>query len=106
MVRVGGQVPFCKAMEILLVGDHMTAEEAHRIGLVNRVVPAEKLMETAEEFARKIAANGPLAVRKIKETVLKALGRPVEEGYALEDDAARVVMRSEDAREGPRAFAE
>ncbi|MBI2913286.1 MAG: enoyl-CoA hydratase/isomerase family protein [Chloroflexi bacterium] len=106
MVRLPRQVPFCKAMEILLVGDHMTAEEAYRIGLVNRVVPAEKLMETAAEFAGKIAANGPLAVCKVKETVLKALGRPVEEGYALEDEAARVVMRSEDAREGPRAFAE
>jgi len=106
MVRLPRQIPFSKAMEILLVGDSMSAEEAHRIGLVNRVVPAEKLTETAEEFAHKIAENGPLAVRKIKETVLKALGRPVEEGYALEDEATRVIMRSEDAREGPRAFAE
>ena len=106
MVRLPKQVPFCKAMEILLVGDSISAEEACRIGLVNYVVPQEKLMETAEEFARKIAENGPLAVRKIKETVLKALGRPVEEGYALEDEAVRVVIRSEDAREGPRAFVE
>jgi enoyl-CoA hydratase len=106
MVRLPKQVPFCKAMEILLVGDSISAEEACRIGLVNYVVPQEKLMETAEEFAQKIAENGPLAVRKIKETVLKALGRPVEEGYALEDEAARAIMRSEDAREGPRAFAE
>ncbi len=84
----------------------MSAEEAYRIGLVNQVVSPEKLMETAEEFAQKIAENGPLAVRKIKETVLKALGRPLEEGYALEDEAVRVVMRSEDAREGPSAFVE
>ncbi len=106
MVRLPKQVPFCKAMEILLVGDSISAEEACRIGLVNYVVTQEKLMETAEEFAKKIAENGPLAVRKIKETVLKALGRPVEEGYTLEDEAVRVVIRSEDAREGPRAFVE
>ena len=106
MVRLPRQIPFCKAMEVLLVGDSMSAEEAHRIGLVNQVVSPGKLMEMAEEFAGKIAENGPLAVRKIKETVLKALGRPVNEGYALEDEAARVIMGSEDAREGPRAFAE
>ncbi len=106
MVRLPRQVPFCKAMEILLVGDHLDAEEAYRIGLVNHVVPADRLMETAEEFARKIAENGPLAVRKIKETVLKALGRPTEDGYALEDEATRFIIRTEDAREGPRAFAE
>lgn len=106
MVRLPRQVPFCKAMEILLVGDSMSAEEAHRIGLVNYVVPAGQLMETAEDFARRIAENGPLAVRKIKETVVKALGRPMEEGYALEEEAVRFIIRSEDAREGPRAFAE
>ncbi|MEK7247168.1 MAG: enoyl-CoA hydratase-related protein, partial [Chloroflexota bacterium] len=76
------------------------------IGLVNDVVPAAELMHTAEGFARKIAENGPLAVRKIKETVLKALGRPTDEGYALEDEATRFIIRTEDAREGPRAFAE
>jgi enoyl-CoA hydratase len=106
MVRLPKQIPFCKAMEILLVGDSISAEEAYRIGLVNQVVSPGKLMETAEEFAQKIAENGPLAVRKIKETVLKALGRPVEEGYALEDEAVRFIMRTEDAREGPSAFAE
>jgi enoyl-CoA hydratase len=106
MVRLPRQVSFCKAMEILLVGDAISAEEAHRIGLVNYVVSPDRLMATAEEFARKIAENGPLAVRKIKETVLKALGRPMEDGHALEDEAVRVIMRSEDAREGPRAFAE
>ena len=61
---------------------------------------------TIETFARKIAENGPLAVQKIKETVLKALGRPTDEGYALEDEATRFIIRTEDAREGPRAFAE
>lgn len=106
MVRLPRQVPFCKAMEILLVGDSMSAAEAHRIGLVNYVVPASEVMPLAEDFARKIAENGPLAVQKIKETVLKALGRPIEEGYDLEDEATRFIVRTEDAREGPRAFTE
>ena len=106
MVRLPRQVPFCRAMEVLLVGDSMSAEEAYRIGLVNRVVPPGELMAAAEDFARRIAENGPLAVRKIKETVVKALGRPMEEGYALEDEAVRFIIRTEDAREGPRAFAE
>jgi len=106
MVRLPRQIPFCKAMEILLAGDSLSAAEAHRIGLVNYVVPAAELMPAAETFARKIAENGPLAVQKIKETVLKALGRPVEEGYDLEDEATRFILGTEDAREGPRAFAE
>lgn len=106
MVRLPRQIPFCKAMEILLVGDSITAEEAYRVGLVNEVVPPEDLMKTAERFARRIAENGPLAVRKIKETVLKAMGRPLDEGYVLEDEAVRFIMGTEDAREGPRAFTE
>jgi enoyl-CoA hydratase len=106
MVRLPRQIPLCKAMEILLVGDPISAEEAHRIGLVNCVVPAERVMPAAEEFARKIAANGPLAVRKIKETVLRGLSLPLDEGFRLEQESAREVMATEDAREGPRAFME
>ncbi|MDR7551333.1 MAG: enoyl-CoA hydratase-related protein [Armatimonadota bacterium] len=106
MVRLPRQIPFSKAMEILLVGDPISAGEAHRIGLINEVVPASELMKRAEAFASTIAGNGPLAVRKIKETVLRALGRPVDEGYALEDEAVRFIMHTEGAREGPRAFAE
>jgi enoyl-CoA hydratase len=93
-------------MEILLVGDSISAQEAYRIGLVNSVVPADKVMETAETFARKIAENGPVAVRKIKETVLKALSVSLEEGFKIENESARVVMQTADAKEGPRAFME
>jgi enoyl-CoA hydratase/carnithine racemase len=57
----------------MLVGDMFDAQEAQRIGLINYSVPADQVMAKAEEFAHKIAANGPLAVRKIKETVLRAL---------------------------------
>lgn len=106
MVRLPRQIPFCKAMEILLIGDQMSAQEAYRIGLVNYVVPADQVMPKAEEFARKIAENGPVAVRKIKETVLRGLGVSLEEGFRIENESARVVMATEDAKEGPRAFME
>ena len=106
MARLPRQMSFCNAMEVLLVGDSIEADNTYRIGLINRVVPAEQLMQTAEAFAHKIAENGPLAVRKIKETVLRALGRPLDEGFALEDEAVRAIIRTEDAREGPTAFAE
>jgi enoyl-CoA hydratase len=93
-------------MEILLVGDPISAQEAHRIGLVNYVVPLPDLIPTAEKFARKIAENGPLAVRKIKEAVIRSSGLPLAEAYKIENEVARDVMRSEDAKEGPRAFME
>lgn len=105
-VRLPRQIPFCKAMEILLVGEHMSAQEAHRIGLVNEVVPPERVLSRAEELARKIAANGPVAVRKIKETVLRSLSVSFAEGFALEHENAKMVLATEDAKEGPRAFME
>lgn len=105
-VRLPRQIPFCKAMEILLVGEHMRAQEAYRIGLVNEIVPADQVMPKAEELARKIAANGPMAVRKIKETVLRAFSVSLEEGFQIENENARLVMATEDAKEGPRAFIE
>jgi enoyl-CoA hydratase len=106
MVRLPRQIPFCKAMEIMLVGDPFSAQEAHRIGLVNYVVSSDRVMKTAEEFARKIAANGPIAVRKIKETVLRALSVPLDEGFRMEKESAREVLATQDAIEGPRAFIE
>jgi enoyl-CoA hydratase len=106
MARLPRQVPYCKAAEILLVGDHITAQEALRIGLVNYVVPAPELMPKAEEFAQKLAENGPLAVRKIKEVMVRGSGLPLADAFAIEDEVSRVVFASEDAREGPRAFIE
>jgi enoyl-CoA hydratase/carnithine racemase len=106
MVRLPRQIPFCKAMEIMLVGDTFSAQEAHRIGLINYVVPADRLMAKAEELARKIAENGPVAIRKLKETVLRALSMSLDDGFRLENEAAREVLATEDAKEGPRAFME
>jgi enoyl-CoA hydratase/carnithine racemase len=106
LARLQRQIPYCKAMEILLTGNRIDAQEAWRVGLVNYVVPQEQLLAKAEELATTIAANGPLAVRKIKEAVRRTSGRPLEEAFTIENQIAREVMRSEDAKEGPRAFME
>jgi enoyl-CoA hydratase len=106
MVRLPRQIPFCKAMEIMLVGDTVSAQEAHRIGLLNYVVPADQVMPRAEELARTIAENGPVAISKLKETVLRALSLSLEDGFQLEDEAGRAVLATDDATEGPRAFIE
>ncbi len=106
-VRLARQIPLCKAMEIVLVGEHMSAQEAYRIGLVNDVVvPADQVMPRAEALARKIAANGPVAVRKTKETVLRSLSVSFDEGFRIERENADFTMRTEDAKEGLRAFME
>jgi len=106
MVRLARQIPYCKAMEILLTGDSISAQEALRIGLVNEIVPSDRLLERAFEVARRIVTSGPLAIRKIKETVLRSSGRPLNDAFTIEDEIAREIARSADAREGPRAFVE
>jgi enoyl-CoA hydratase len=104
--RLPRQVPYAKAMEILLIGDSFSAEEALAMGLVNYVVPRAGLMKKALELAGKLAANGPLAVRKIKEGVVRSSGVPLDQALAIEDEVSAAVMTSKDAREGPRAFKE
>jgi enoyl-CoA hydratase len=106
LARLQRQIPYCKAMEILLTGNRIDANEAHRIGLVNYVMPADRVMAKAEELAHTIAENGPLAVRAIKQAVERCSGRPLEEAFKIENEIAREVMKSEDAKEGPRAFME
>ena len=106
LARLARQIPYCKAMEILLTGQHMTAEEAWRIGLINEIVPSEDLLRRAEEIAQAIAANGPIAVSACKEAVIRSSGLSLTEAYAIEAEVSGRVMRSEDAKEGPRAFME
>ena len=106
LVRLPRQMPYCKAMEILLTGNLIDAPEAYRLGLVNYVVPAAQVIAKAEELAAAIAANGPIAVRAIKQGVRRAVGHTYEDGFKIENEVARPVMKSEDAREGPRAFIE
>jgi enoyl-CoA hydratase len=106
LVRTPHQIPFCNAMELLLTGERIDAHEAQRIGLINYVLPASEVMAKEEELARRIAANGPLAVRAIKQGVARTSGHPLGEGFAIENEIARGVFSSEDAKEGPRAFVE
>jgi enoyl-CoA hydratase len=106
MARLPRQVPWASAMQLLLTGEPIDAAEAHRIGLVNAVLPAAEVLPRALAIAARIAANGPLAVRTVKRTANAASGRPLEDAFALENEAKRLVLGSEDAREGPRAFLE
>lgn len=99
-------IPFAAAMEMLLTGERISAEEALRLGLVSRVVAPEALLPTAFELAERIAANGPLAVRITKELAWRGLEVKLEEGLRLYAAMAALLHGTHDAVEGPRAFAE
>ena len=103
-IRLPRQIPWAVAMELLLMGRPITAQRAYDIGLVNEVVAADQLMPTALKWAETICKNGPLAVRTAKEIAVRALG--LESGFVLEKAIGARVFASEDAKEGPRAFAE
>ncbi len=105
-VRLPRQLPYSKAMELLLTGDLVSADEALALGFLNYVVPAEELLAKSMEIAQKIAANGPLAVKAIRQSARACLGRPEEEGLRLELEFSAPVFDTEDAVEGPRAFME
>ncbi|MBW3664150.1 MAG: crotonase/enoyl-CoA hydratase family protein [Actinobacteria bacterium] len=105
-VRLQRQVPFTKAMEILLTGEQIDAAEALRIGLVGRVVPDGEALNEARRIANRIARNGPLAVQAIKRSARETASLPEEEALKLELEIGMRVFASEDAKEGPRAFAE
>ncbi len=99
-------VPRAIAAEILLTGQPITAQEAYRIGLVNRVVPLAQLMPTAKQIAETICTMGPLGVRATKEAILRGYNMTLEAGLQLEKDLANRVRGTEDFMEGARAFAE
>ena len=105
-VRLARQIPFAKAMEILLTGEQFSAAEALRIGLVNKVVPAAEVMREARRYAELICENGPLAVQAVKRSVLAGLGRPTAEALDKELEFGIPASMSEDAREGTKAFKE
>jgi enoyl-CoA hydratase len=105
-VRLPRQIPWAVAMEMLIVGEPITAQRAYEVGLVNAVVPDGQALARAQEYADRIAANGPLAVRNIKASVLAAETVPEREAYAKELELGMAVMASNDAREGPKAFLE
>ncbi len=104
--RLPRAVPLCKALEMILTAERIDAQEAYRIGLINRIVPLPELMPTAMKIAERICENGPLAVRAAKEAVWRGLELPLEDGLRLECFLAESLRQTEDAQEGPRAFAE
>ncbi len=103
-VRLPVQLPFAKAMELLLTGDLITAEEALQLGFLNYVT--DDVMGKAMEIAEKIAANGPIAVKAIRRSARACLGLPEAEALKLETEISAPVFKTEDAKEGPRAFME
>jgi len=104
--RLPRVIPRAIAAEMLLTGSPIDAAEAYRVGLVNKVVPYAELMPTAEAMAQKIAQNGPLAVRAAKEAMMRGTSMTLDDGMQLELDLVDVLLDSEDAKEGPKAFAE
>lgn len=105
-VRLPRQIPYPAAMEFLLCADQIPAQRAFDMGLLNEVCAPDRLLDRAYDYARRITANGPLAVRKTKESVLRGLATTMDEAYRIETEISNEVFSSEDAKEGPRAFAE
>jgi enoyl-CoA hydratase len=95
-----------RALEMMLTGAEISAEEALRVGLVNRVVAPAELLAEAEALAQKIAGLAPLAVRACLEAVTRGLTLPLEEGLQLERELFSRLFATEDMREGTRAFLE
>jgi len=106
-VRLPRQVPYARAMEILLTAAPVTAKEAKEMGFVNHVVPADQVIPKALEIAELIAANGPIAVQEIRRAVKENLSIPdVAEAMQNETKHSNVVFAHPDAKEGPMAFAQ
>jgi len=105
-VRLPRQIPYAHAAEILLTGRHLSAEEAQRMGLVGEVVADGQALARAREIAGQIAENGPLAVEAITRTLHECDGMELDAALRHEFEYGFQLLQSEDAKEGPRAFAE
>jgi len=106
-VRLPMVVGFSRALELIITGRRIDAEEALRIGLVNELVPADKLMDRAMELAYAICELPQGAIRADKETVMRSWGRPISEGLFIEGEmASSMLMRRDKHSEGASAFKE
>ena len=104
-VRLPRQIPYTVAADLLLTGRHIKAPEAKEIGLIGHVVPDGQALDKAMELAELITANGPLAVRAILRTMRETEAMHENEAFTVDARLGMEVFRSEDAKEGPRAFA-
>jgi enoyl-CoA hydratase len=105
-VRLPRQIPYTVAADLLLTGRHIQAAEAKEIGLVGHVVPDGTALDKAREIAGVVAANGPLAVQAILRTIRDTEGMHEDDAFKLDAKVGAPVFSSNDAKEGPRAFAE
>ena len=95
-----------KAAELLMMAENIDAEEAYRIGLVNKVVPLDELMATAQVWAEKICQKGPLGVQATKEAIVRGLNMNLEDGLYLEKALFDSILTTDDSFEGVTAFTE
>jgi len=105
-VRLPRQLAFPAAMEFLLTAERFPATRALELGLLNEIVPEADLQEQALAWASRITANAPMAVQATKESVLRGLAVDQREAYKIEGELSGKVFSSNDAKEGPKAFAE
>ena len=105
-VRLRRQIGYAVAAEMLLTGEDLPARRAYELGLVNHVVPDGQALAKALEVARRIAANGPLAVKAILATLRETEAMPEAQAFEIEQKYGMQTMASADAAEGPRAFLE
>lgn len=104
--RLPRSIPLKVAMGMMLTGKPITAAEAARLGLVNEVVPRERLMEAAERWAGEIAECSPLSVQATKQAAMQGLDKPLSEAVVSPYEAVARLWASDDAKEGPLAFAQ
>jgi enoyl-CoA hydratase len=105
-VRLRRQIPYAKAMDILLTGRFVPAREAEEIGLIGRVVPDGEALTEAKKVAEVIAHNAPLSVQAVKRSVQETEGLPEADALKVELEIGFPIFTTEDSREGTKAFAE
>lgn len=104
--RMARQISWANAMELLLLGEPISAQRALEMGLVNRVVPPDQVLPTALDLARRVARGAPVALEKMKEVIVRSNGRPLDEAFAIETQCTKENSATDDAKEGARAFLE
>jgi enoyl-CoA hydratase len=105
-VRLPRQLPFALAMEFLLCADRVDAKRAHEVGLINEIVAEDDLLDAAFRMAARISKNAPLAVQATKRSVIEGLKTDMREAFKIESKISQEIFSTEDAKEGPKAFAE